>query len=280
MSGDVALFVHYMDPHLSYAPPDPYDQMFVDPNYDGRVEGASQFPEVYEEIGPADEAHLEALYDGELAFTDWRIGRLMARLSRRFDLTRAVIVYTADHGEEFRDHGGWRHGGTLYEEVVRVPFALQLPGFDGRRISEPVSLVDLAPTVLRALEVPVPASFQGRDLTPELERHSIAVRPVFAETLLFGDKRRRRVSVRLGQKKYIGVVPRDAEGEYPLLSEEFYDLRSDPEERASDLSSPDVPVLRQALMDYLRSAEGRAAAPVAHQSEETLKRLQELGYVE
>jgi hypothetical protein len=105
-------------------------------------------------------------YDSEIAAADEAIGEIVAIVEqRRHD---AAFIVTADHGEEFADHGGQYHGTTVYEEQVRVPLVIVGPGIAPRVVSTPVQTIDLLPTTLRALDIPQPARVRGRDLGPEL----------------------------------------------------------------------------------------------------------------
>lgn len=104
-------------------------------------------------------------YDSEIREADREVGRLIREARDR--LTRPlIVVVTADHGEEFRDHGGLYHGSTLFQEQVHVPLLVHLPGVPPTRVAAPVELVDVAPTLLGALDVPVPPSMRGDDLRP------------------------------------------------------------------------------------------------------------------
>lgn len=106
-------------------------------------------------------------YDAEIAHADATLGKIAeAFLARR---PRGAVVVTADHGEEFGDHGGRYHGTTVYEEQVRVPLVVWAPGVVApRRVKGPVSLIDLLPTVLSAMDIPRPPRLRGRDLGPLL----------------------------------------------------------------------------------------------------------------
>jgi arylsulfatase A-like enzyme len=106
-------------------------------------------------------------YDSEIAAADATVGALVKKFrERRAD---SVVIVSADHGEEFGDHGGRYHGTTVYEEQVRVPLVISAPGaIAARRISEPVQTIDLLPTVLSAIGVPKPPRVRGRDLGPLL----------------------------------------------------------------------------------------------------------------
>jgi arylsulfatase A-like enzyme len=106
-------------------------------------------------------------YDSEIASADQGIGRIIRAVRAR--RPQAIILFTADHGEEFGDHGGRYHGTTVYEEQVRVPLLISAPGLiSPREINVPVQTIDLLPTTLGALQIPRSARIRGRDLGPWL----------------------------------------------------------------------------------------------------------------
>ncbi len=280
VDGDLALFVHYMDPHVPYAPPPPYNRVFDDPGYRGDVKGVTNFFQRYPVIGPADTKHLEALYDGEIASTDASISRLLRALQDRGLLSDAAIAYTADHGEEFHDHGYWGHSRTLYQELVHVPFALRIPGLPGRHVRQTVSLVDLAPTLLKFFGVPAPASFQGRSLLPLARGRAMPDLPAFAETVLTPNHDQ-LVAARLGDLKYVVAVPRRRDSAPVPLHEEAYGLALDSREQASRLSLPGVAALRRRTLAYVSKArqEGHPGPP-ALVDPEAIAKLRAWGYVQ
>ncbi len=102
-------------------------------------------------------------YDAEIAAADATVGELMKLMDQR--RPGAVTILSADHGEEFGDHGGRYHGSSVYEEQVRVPLIVAGPGVKAQRVSEVVQTIDLLPTVLSALSVPRPPRIRGRDLS-------------------------------------------------------------------------------------------------------------------
>lgn len=107
------------------------------------------------------------LYDSEIRAADESVGRIV-RLMRARD-PQALIILTADHGEEFGDHGGRYHGTSVFDEQVRVPLIMAGGGLaKSRRVQEPVQTIDLLPTVLSGLRIPVPPRLRGRDLSPLL----------------------------------------------------------------------------------------------------------------
>jgi arylsulfatase A-like enzyme len=150
------LYVHTMDPHVPYSPPAPFDLRYEphptpdhpaqDPRYD--------FKE------PLDRDRLIAQYDGEIAYGDQEFGRFLRELKSRGLYDRALIVFMADHGEEFEDHGKWLHGRSVFDELVRIPLIVKFPrGKDGgRRIAQQVQALDVLPTILEQFGLPVPAA--------------------------------------------------------------------------------------------------------------------------
>ena len=202
------------------------------------------------------------------------IGKLLDALRSQNLLDRAVFVYTADHGEEFLDHGGWTHGYTLYEELLHVPFALKAPGLAPARIDTPVSMVDLAPTLLSLLGVAAPATFQGTSLSPLLAHRGRAEPTLFAETERTKDDTH-RVMLRRGTSKYILSL---AKGSGATAREEVFDLEADPHE-TKPLSSIS-PELRQQVEAFLAQAHLAVHGRHAQMSAETREDLRALGYVQ
>lgn len=278
--GDLALFVHMIDPHLPYDPPEAQRLRF-DVGYRGRPTGDNHFHR-RGPIGPAERRQLEALYDAEIAANDEALGVFFEQLRGRGLLQRAVVVYTSDHGEEFQEHGTFLHGATLYQEVLHVPLILAAPGLAARRVSAPVSLVDLAPTVLDLLGAPALAGAQGRSLRALMEGRPQASAPVFAETVLTPD-RSQLVAVRLGDRKYIARLPRGALGA-PVVAEHLYDLRTDPGETRDLLRGTepaDATILRRLVEDYLARtrAEAQPTRTVVLDAEAEAK-LRAWGYIQ
>jgi arylsulfatase A-like enzyme len=275
--GDLALFVHYMDPHAYYKPPPPYLTRFGS-GYRGRVNGANFDGFKAETMSSEDVAHVEALYDGEIAFADQMLGELLGELDGRGLLGDAVIVYSADHGEAFLDHGHWQHSLTLFEELVHVPLAIRVPGAGGRRVSQAVSLVDVAPTILDAFSIPRPESFQGRTLLPLIQGGSVAARPVFTETRESTDP---QLAVRDGRLKYILGYRPAADGPPEVIREELFDLESDPRERQGRGEGAELERLRTVALEYLTNANRAATRKgTIDLTPEMKARLRTLGYID
>lgn len=174
-------FVHYFDPHEPYAPPAPYDTLY-DPSYGGGLNRRAfvlqdEFPEIasrdFERMGsatPEDWAHINALYDGEIAFMDAAVGELVRGLERRGLLKRTLLVLMGDHGEEFYEHKAFGHGHSMHCEVINVPLVFSLPRVisRGARISDQTRTIDIMPTILDLLGIKTDARFEGASLVPLL----------------------------------------------------------------------------------------------------------------
>jgi arylsulfatase A-like enzyme len=121
-------------------------------------------------------------YDSEVKAADALLGDVVDLVEKR--KPGAIVIVSADHGEEFGDHGGRYHGTTVYEEQVRVPLVVVAPGVAPRVVATPVQTIDLLPTVLAALDTPTPARLRGRDLGPILAGKAAPDDPglAFAET--------------------------------------------------------------------------------------------------
>ncbi len=131
----VFLWVHLYDPHDPYTPPEPY---------------ASRY-----RTRP---------YDGEIAFADAQVGRLAKFLKDEARFDGSVVVLAGDHGEGLGEHGEKTHGFFVYNSTLHVPVIIKIPGAEPRVIDDEISLVDVMPTLLQVLKLPVPSTVQGRSL--------------------------------------------------------------------------------------------------------------------
>jgi arylsulfatase A-like enzyme len=213
---------------------------------------------------------LRDLYDAEVAANDRSFGQLLAALEQRSLLADTLVVFVADHGEEFFEHGGWIHGRTLYEEVLHIPLLIRLPGQrTPRRVAAPVGEVDLLPTVLAVLGLPPLHGLDGRSLLGDLPED----RPIPA----FLD---------VDEWRAVGVV----RGGFAALrhcrlggcsAPELYDLTADPGEE-HDLGGR-WPVRAATLVAEAQGGvlarRGRYHAGEAEISEELRRHLEALGYV-
>ncbi|MDG2049052.1 MAG: sulfatase [Myxococcota bacterium] len=173
------LFLHTYDIHLPYDPPAPYRDQFG-AEYRGQINGRMTLDALRRERGfkgyrdqrseanlsDADRAKVVDLYDGGILYTDTFIERLLLLLRELSLSDETAIVVFSDHGEEFWEHGSVLHSHTLYQELIHVPLIFSFPGHwgAGERIATPVQLLDIAPTVLDLLRIPIPKTFEGRSL--------------------------------------------------------------------------------------------------------------------
>jgi arylsulfatase A-like enzyme len=184
------LWVHYMDPHLTYDPPPPWNRI-----------------------------PLLTPYDGEIAFTDRQIGRVVRRVAERGD--RVVIAIVADHGEGLGEHGQDGHGMFLYDNTVRVPLLVVVPGRAGGIVRELARGVDVAPTLESAAGLPPSDWPDGSDLLdPSAAHPARLLLETLTPTKKYGGAPLKAVRTRT--RKYVRA-PRP----------ELYDLTRDPNERAN-----------------------------------------------
>jgi len=276
------LWLHLMDTHVPY---------------NGREQSAAtraQFPtppldatpQFYKDlilkrigISDAGKRYLEALYNDGARHADRWLGDLFARLHKAGLYDRTLIVVSADHGEEFWDHGGYEHGHSMYDEVLRVPLLIKFPRqqYAGERVRGQVRLLDLLPTVLDVAGLPTPHRVRGQSLVALLREHAMGrdTDQLFAEDTLYGKELK---ALRTSRFKAIF---------HPASREmEVYDLRADPGERHDLARDPRVAArLRERLSSLARESERRAAwwtrrglkAPALDQ--ESIERLRSIGYM-
>jgi choline-sulfatase len=193
------LWTHMMDPHKAYLP----HEGFVSFGDTGRDS-----------------------YDGEVAFVDHHIGRIVDILEKRGLADRTVIMISSDHGEAFMEHDIRFHGRRMWEEVVRVPWVWVVPGVESRRVKGRVSHVDLAATVYDLLWVTPPAQSRGKSLVPMMIGKEEGDRRIFLEQLL---------------GKYMPEMYAIIDGGYKLIHTvagnryQLFNLETDPGEK-TDLS--------------------------------------------
>lgn len=162
------LWVHYWDPHYPFTPPPPFDRVEPDgcadcPDGSLRTIRAIQSGE---RLSPAQSERLQRYYDAEIAFVDAELGRLFVELDRLGLGGDTLIVVTADHGESFGELGTWLHGHDMYEPEVRVPLLVRFPGRApaGETVEAVTSSVDVMPTILELVGLPIPSTVDGQSL--------------------------------------------------------------------------------------------------------------------
>ncbi len=271
------LFVHYYDPHSPYAPPDGF---------------APPFP--LEPAGGEDAddelARTILRYDAEIAYMDAEIGRLLDGLGARGADRDLLLLVAGDHGEGLMQHGAMYHGVHIYEEGVRVPLIARWPGRApaGGVVAEPVSLIDLAPSVLELVGAEAPDAFRGAS---------------FAGALLGAGALDPQRPIHLYRRHYDGDDDRDADadaggeaprgekyglrrGRWKLIEGpaertlELFDLAADPRERMNVAGrEPErVERLRAEIAAWRRANPPLAASSGAPLDDDERARLEALGY--
>ncbi len=273
-------YVHTIDPHAPYAPPEPYRTRFAASVRDlelGTVTALAARAQTRKAPRPEEVEALTALYDAEIAYNDYELGRFFDGLRQRGLYEDALIIVVSDHGEEFYDHGGWTHGKTLYSEVVHVPLLIKFPdgAGAGRRVSSPVQHLDLLPTILDCAGLANPPGLQGESLARSewSDDHStMRPRPMLS---YLHYSRYDGASVVLGDWKLIVPIPGS-----PDVARELYHRLDDPAEQR-DLAE-ERPVMAGYLATLLRRALAESPAgrsqPV-QLDDNTARRLRALGYL-
>lgn len=276
------LLVHYFDPHAVYAPPPEFRRRFaapVDRETESFVFGTREHMMALRTgrlvLDPQllDRAH--HLYRGEIAYVDEQVGHLVDGLEGRGQGSSTLVVVTADHGEEFLDHGGFEHGHTLYEELLHVPLIFHLPGLvrSGYVVEAATGLVDVAPTLCELAGVARPERFAGRSLAEVLRGDEAHSRPILAHGNFWGPP---LSSWRSGNWKLIRT-PLEEGGERI----ELFDLAVDPTEHEdrAEVRPEVVERLREDLRLTSEQLQALADGREVELSEEALERLRGLGYV-
>ncbi|MBU0637346.1 MAG: sulfatase [Planctomycetes bacterium] len=272
------LLVHYFDPHLVYAPPAEYRRKYAAPQ--DREDSSwvfgtrRQIAEYRMGRVRFDEATIrraEQLYDGEVAYTDHEVGRLLAALRAQNLADKTVTVFTADHGEEFMDHGGFEHGHTLFQELVHVPLLIRFPQrLRPQTIAAAVGHIDVAPTLCALTGVTADPAFVGHSLLPLMEGSVADRRPLAFEGNFWGPPFR-------------GWL----QGGYKLIAGpqgvQLFNLVSDPGEQ-HDLSGERAEQIRKMQEDMqlafkAMEAKSHADGSAVQLSPAERQRLESLGYM-
>jgi arylsulfatase A-like enzyme len=255
--GPFFLWLHYIDPHPPYsragvtrhksfrgdtlmAPRASYDASFslTSPDVARLRSGEIR-------LSRGEKEAVRVLYRAEVASVDDAIGRVLGAIDRLGLRDRTLVVCVADHGEEFWEHGGVEHGHTVYEELIRIPLIMRLPGRlpAGLRLDGIVRMVDVAPTILDLLGLTTPLGVEGATAVPLIEGTATPERAAIVQNLLFAEE---RVAVRSREWKYV----RWEDGR-----EELYDLRSDSAERRNLASVENVVAPLRAMYSELQPRE-------------------------
>ena len=280
-------FLHYFDAHIPYEAPEPYRKLWHPglpaPRPEDTVDFTRRNRRLKAVVDPKVIDYLRALYDGALRYQDESVGRLFEELEAASGGRPTLWIVTADHGEEFKEHGYLTHSFHLHEELVRVPLVMVLPGVieAGRRIGAPIQTVDLFPTIAELLGLPMSEELPGRSFAARLKGG--------ADLAQSDDTEARDVVILEAARKW-GVIATLATGRFKLVMGRggaLYRLDVDPN---ADVDVTDrYPAERRQLfliskevgLQQARSA-GIDASPRRERptEAEVLERLRAIGYVE
>ena len=235
------LYIHLMDPHNPYDPPvDSARALF--PDYSPDSPGREPLLD-----DPKNVQHMRRRYDGEIRHVDSALGTFVDDLKARGLFEASILVVVSDHGEEFLDHGGFYHGGTLYEEQLRIPLLIKPP--DGRakatEVDAMVSIVDALPTAAGFLGWDAPPGSRGQDLRGVARGTERGREVVFAQ---LKEKQSTSWAVITDREKLIETTGRNG-------SSRLFDLEADPGEK-SPLNDPGRKASLLRLLE-MRLAEGK-----------------------
>ncbi|MFT4543387.1 MAG: arylsulfatase A-like enzyme [Planctomycetota bacterium] len=279
------LFVHMWDVHYDFIPPEPYASKF-DSDYAGPVDGGNLSGDWKlgdEGTSERDREHLLALYDAEIAWTDHHVGKILERLDTLGLADDTIVVLTADHGEEFFEHGLFGHRKTLYEEVLNIPLIIRYPGTveAGKSLDRISSIIDIAPTILDLAGARKLRNVLGQSLVPEMEGSAVDSDSVAIAELFKPRSATQVVSLRSERWK---LLYERTNGE----SIGLWDMLGDPAEASNVLEvnadlreeAEEAAALLQVQLDELEKQHSSAGSEAASGLPPELeKNLRELGYL-
>ncbi|MBN1961820.1 MAG: sulfatase [Deltaproteobacteria bacterium] len=286
-------WLHLADVHTPYSPPAPYDNMYYDKDESDPTKHSLQriwhlLPENMSDHpcfrawldGVTDLDWVLAQYQGAVTYVDDEIGRLIETLHERRLLEQTALVLTADHGESLGEHGMYFVHTGLYETTSHIPLIFYFPGSgrQGIAVNEVVESIDIYPTILEYLDLPIPRGIRGRSLWPLIRGE---VPP--PHIAMIEHAGRNLVALRSDRYKYIKHLRTlHIQPSYPFIQgkEELYDLKSDPQERF-DIASQSPEILRVFRRDLAsrRNKQLGLATGKAELTRETIEVLRSLGYV-
>jgi arylsulfatase A-like enzyme len=276
------LYVHTIDPHVPYMPPEHFLAKYDSAPYSGIVDfkGNNELLEKIKigriKLGERDKQRLTALYDGEISYHDVHFAAMMDGLDKRGLAEDTMVVITSDHGEEFWDHGSVGHGHSIYDELLHIPLIVRIPGVtEGKQaVNTDVGLVDVVPTVFDALSLPMPENLSGASFLPDL----LGARADAPRTTVSGFMTAWR-TLAVGRMKLV----QKGEGRYML-----YDVARDPGEQ-NDIAKGSPIAVRYTRgllgLTLAGNTQSHSNTPRVHVEEKTTidpqteAQLRALGYV-
>jgi len=275
------LWVHWFHPHKPYDPPPDYARRFAGQRAAGREWTVKDFAAVWEgsmEISAVEVERLRALYDGEVAFSDAQLGRLLEELKNLGLYDRTLIVFTSDHGEVLYEHDRYfGHDIMLYEPCMLVPLVIRHPDWPPARLAGLVQSIDIMPTALSALGITTDAPLEGRDLTPLVLGDADATTQI-AVTISYPPREKSLPKFGLRTEDWKLILNETADG----FERELYNLAQDPGEKVN-LAAEDperADALQRYYADWSEAVRAHALTSEPRIDEEALENLRSLGYIQ
>ncbi|MBN1996943.1 sulfatase [candidate division KSB1 bacterium] len=287
-------YIHYQEPHSVYFPPFPfrrrffsgswvYESKYLDFDLIDFFGGKVEFTE--QQIN-----HYKELYDGEIAYLDWRLGRLLDYLKHNRVLDNTVVIVTADHGENMGENGYFWHAFCLYDSLIRIPLIIRYPEWfaSASLSSELVQIVDIVPTLADGLNLNWPFSKvrQGESLLAKKHRSAVLVETFSAEKMVKRWLKRRNDLEMQDFQQYFRDLVAYRTNKYKLIKSsdggsEFYDLENDPLEGQNLYHQDDPRVI--ACEKKLDEWTGTFSPHVADETQpgfdkDTWEKMKALGY--
>lgn len=306
-----AFWAHYRDPHAPYYPPKPWNDAFTAWDGDGPLRDYYHYWPVTpdqrpvggrltdamragkelrkygtERIPPAEVERAIGLYDGDIAWTDAEIGRLLDGLAKLGLDDDVLVVVTADHGESLGEHDYWfDHGEFVYDTCLRVPLIVRGPGVETTVVTEQVGTIDVAPTLLDSFDLPALDAVSGRSFDAALAGKPIPTRPLLAESgepLFAGSNPRFRGFPELEPSAFDRLRAWCLPNGDKLIVDPLFDgpyaatlfqTSSDPRETVDRAEDPDVAPRLRAAIAAMRAVDAAAIERAAARGEVDVSEL-------
>jgi len=265
------LFIHAGEVHAPYNPPPPYSNLYTKGYCEGIRTSHDIIPHKLDvsKLTSKEVDYIMAMYDGDINYVDDQLGKIFEKLNQMGIYDNTIIILTADHGEAFKEHGRFEHSYKPYIEEVHIPLIIKGPGIPRNRICENyVQHIDIAPTILKILNIPQIKEMQGRSLLPlmhncEIEKDS--------KTYSWGAS-----FMSLRTKEWTYITNQNG-------LDELYDRINDPKEQNNIIENRPfiAQKLKEELEDFIaRTSEAKPQVTEKVDIDEELKeKLKSLGYL-
>ncbi len=278
-------YIHLMDTHVQYNK-NRFNKLFTNKEIRGFEPGNIKSQVIRQMttknlITKEFKEYLIDIYDGQIRFTDECLKNFLAKLDRLELLENTVVIFTADHGEEFWEHGNFGHGHAIYEEVIRIPLIIWGKDVKKLKINTPIRIIDIFPTALGLAGIKAKVNdFEGVDIFEDIQFNNNRKLPIFAYDGYYA------TLIKDGMKLIVNINDKqDSKGNvrtYAYVPHELFDLEADPLEKNNLLNEkPEiVSKMKKEIDDYMISTKGFDALEHRAISGDRLKQLRALGYIQ